>query len=140
MLPRQCSVWDGSGVSVAGTEGILLRQVRSCHGLKWCWFAGTIARRAHRRKPGPEPCRRLVAYDEPVADELLSPAEVARVLYIPEWLVHSLIVEGKLPAMRSPVRVLRSDLDQCLEACRIKPGDLANRISTAHRNITAGRR
>lgn len=59
-------------------------------------------------------------------DEWIDPAEAARLLNLPERIVYTLIEEGKVPAVRWPVRIRRSDLDQCLEASRIKPGDLAH--------------
>jgi excisionase family DNA binding protein len=59
-------------------------------------------------------------------DEWLEPAEAARLLDVPERVVYTLIQEGKLRSVRWPARILRSDLDKCLDACRIKPGDLAH--------------
>ena len=59
-------------------------------------------------------------------DEWLDPAEAARLLNLPERIVYTLIEEDKVPAVRWPVRIRRSDLDACLDACRIKPGDLAH--------------
>ncbi len=58
-------------------------------------------------------------------DEWLDPAEAARLLQLPERFVYTLIEEHQLPALRWPVRIRRSDLDRCLEACRIRPGDLS---------------
>jgi excisionase family DNA binding protein len=66
-------------------------------------------------------------YDPVVAeDDWIDPAEAARLLNLPERIVYTLIEEGKVPAARWPVRIRRADLDLCLEACRIKPGDLAH--------------
>lgn len=59
-------------------------------------------------------------------DDWLDPAEVARLLNLPERIVYTLIEEGKVPAVRWPVRIRRSDLALCLDACRIKPGNLAH--------------
>lgn len=59
-------------------------------------------------------------------DEWIDPAEAARLLNLPERIVYTLIEEGKVPAVRWPARIRRSDLGLCLEACRIKPGDLAH--------------
>ena len=59
-------------------------------------------------------------------DEWLDPAEAARLLNLPERIVYILIEEGKVPAVRWPVRIRRGDLDLCLEACRIRPGELAH--------------
>lgn len=76
------------------------------------------------------PCRKSAAggiYDQAVAeDEWIDPAEAARILNLPERIVYTLIEEGKVPAVRWPVRIRRSDLGLCLEACRIKPGELAH--------------
>jgi excisionase family DNA binding protein len=40
--------------------------------------------------------------------------------------IYRMIRDGRLPAMRFPVRIRREDLDDCLERCRIKPGELAH--------------
>jgi hypothetical protein len=72
-------------------------------------------------------------------DEWINPAEAARLLHLPERIVYTLIEEGKVHAVHWPVRIRRSDLHLCLEACRIKPGDLAhlNRYpSGRHHNTT----
>lgn len=53
----------------------------------------------------------------------IAPAEVARILNVPQRIIYVLINEGKLTAMRWPVTVRRSDLDSCVRTCRIKPGD-----------------
>lgn len=59
-------------------------------------------------------------------EEWIEPAEAARLLNLPERIIYTLVQEGKVPAVRWPVRIRRADLDKCLEACRIKPGDLAH--------------
>lgn len=42
---------------------------------------------------------------------------------LPPNNVYGLIQEGKLPALRFPVRIRRRDLDTLFERCRIKPGE-----------------
>lgn len=37
-----------------------------------------------------------------------------------------MVHQGKLPAVRWPVRLLRSDVLASVDACRIKPGELAH--------------
>ena len=59
-------------------------------------------------------------------DESISPAEASRLLNLPERIVYTLIEESKLPAVRWPARIRRGDLGRCIEACRIKPGELAH--------------
>ena len=61
-----------------------------------------------------------------MADEWITPAEAAKVLGVGEPVVYRLIDQGKLPALRWPVRLLRSDVLACLDACRVKPGELAH--------------
>lgn len=47
--------------------------------------------------------------------------------------IYQMVRDGRLPALRFPVRIRRQDLDTCLERCRIQPGELA------HLNQYAGR-
>lgn len=60
-------------------------------------------------------------------DDWLDPGQAARALNLPERIIYTLIAEGKVAARRWPVRIRRSDLAPCLEACRIRPGELAHR-------------
>lgn len=50
----------------------------------------------------------------------------ARYLAFHPETIYRMIREGRLPALRHPVRIRREDLDACLERCRIKPGELAH--------------
>lgn len=87
------------------------------------WRAGTCALGRTRRRT--DRCRRI--YDPLVdEDEWLDPAEAARLLKLPERIIYVLIAEGTVPAVRWPARIRRADLDLVLEACRIRPGDLAH--------------
>ena len=52
--------------------------------------------------------------------------EAARYLAFHPNTVYRMIREGKLPALRFPVRIRRQDLDTVIERCRIKPGELAH--------------
>ena len=74
-----------------------------------------------------------------MADDWLDAEEAARLLNLPERIVYILIRHGALPSLRWPVRVRRRDLRESLEASRIKPGDLSNRIAATRRTDTAGR-
>ena len=38
--------------------------------------------------------------------------------------IYRMVRDGQLSASRFPVRILREELDACLERCRIKPGGL----------------
>ena len=60
-------------------------------------------------------------------DQWLDVEAAARLLDFPPNTVYRLIREGKLPALRFPVRIRRQDLDSVLERCRVKPGELSGR-------------
>lgn len=40
--------------------------------------------------------------------------------------IYRLVREGKLPALRFPVRIERRHLDACYDQCRIRPGELSH--------------
>jgi len=58
--------------------------------------------------------------------EWMGVEEAARLLDLHPKTIYQLIRDGKLPAVRFPVRIRRQDLDGLLERCRIKPGELAH--------------
>jgi excisionase family DNA binding protein len=53
-------------------------------------------------------------------EQLLKPADIARILNISKALAYRLIQHGEIPAIRisHAVRVMRSDLDEYLKRCR----------------------
>ena len=57
--------------------------------------------------------------------EWIDAEAAARHLAPPATVIYRMIEDRQLPALRFPVRIRRSDLDECLERCRIRPGDLA---------------
>lgn len=48
-------------------------------------------------------------------------------------LVYRLIDDGRLHALRFPVRIRRAEVDACLERCRVQPGALAHLDSSSHK-------
>src|SRR4051794_38041284 len=70
--------------------------------------------------------------------EWLDAEEAARYLAFHPNTVYRLIREGKLPALRFPVRIRRQDLDTVIERCRIKPGELAHLNQYAKRDHLSG--
>ena len=64
----------------------------------------------------------------PVAEpaEWLDVEATARYLDVHPNTIYRMIRDGRLPALRSPVRLRREDLDACLDRCRIRPGELAH--------------
>lgn len=50
----------------------------------------------------------------------------ARYLNFHPNTIYQIVRDGRLPALRFPVRIRQRDVDTCLERCRIKPGDLAH--------------
>lgn len=63
-----------------------------------------------------------------VADEAewLDIEAAARYVGLSANTLYRLVREGKLLALRFPVRVRRQDLDAVTEVCRIRPGELAH--------------
>lgn len=59
-------------------------------------------------------------------DQWIDVEGAAKLLDFHPNTVYRLIGDGKLPALRFPVRIRRRDLDGLLERCRIKPGELAH--------------
>ena len=64
----------------------------------------------------------------PVAerDEWLTAQEGASYVRLPLNTIYQMVRDGRLPALRFPVRIQRQHLDTLLERCRIKPGELAH--------------
>lgn len=58
-----------------------------------------------------------------MSEEWLDAEAAGRYLDLPTDSIYRMIHEGKLPALRFPVRISRSDLDNVLERCRVKPGE-----------------
>ena len=58
--------------------------------------------------------------------EWLDVEAAARYLNFHPNTVYRMVREGKLAALRFPVRIRCEDLDSCLEQCRIRPGQLAH--------------
>ncbi len=56
--------------------------------------------------------------------EYLTVSEVASRLGLPERAIYRPIDEGKLGALRWPVRIPLDEVEAVLERCRIKPGEL----------------
>jgi excisionase family DNA binding protein len=59
-------------------------------------------------------------------DEWLDAEAAARYINLPVRSIYRLIHDGRLEAVRLPVRVRRHELDACLERCRIRPGEVAH--------------
>jgi excisionase family DNA binding protein len=59
-------------------------------------------------------------------DEWMDAEAAARYLDFHPNTIYQMVRDGRLPALRFPVRIRRSDLDGVLERCRIKPGELAH--------------
>jgi excisionase family DNA binding protein len=57
-------------------------------------------------------------------DEWLDAEAAARYLGFHVNTIYQMVRDGRLPALRFPVRIRPEDLDTCLERCRIKPGEL----------------
>lgn len=73
--------------------------------------------------------------------EWLDAEEAAKLLNFHVNTIYQMVRDGRLPAMRFPVRIRRSDLDGVLERCRIKPGELRHLNAYAksdHRSPPAG--
>jgi excisionase family DNA binding protein len=58
--------------------------------------------------------------------EWLNTETAGRYLNLPTTTIYRMVREGRLPALRFPVRIHRQHLDTVLERCRIKPGELAH--------------
>jgi excisionase family DNA binding protein len=69
---------------------------------------------------GPSVRCRAVASGE----EWLDAEAAARYLDFHVNTIYQMVRDGRLPALRFPVRIRREDLDTCVERCRIKPGEL----------------
>ncbi len=67
-------------------------------------------------------------------DEWVDLETAARRLGVAPKLVRRLVDDGELDVRRAPIRIRRSELDACLERCRIAPGALA------HLDPNAGKR
>ena len=78
---------------------------------------------------------RLVAEEA----EWMDVEAAARYLDFHANTIYRLVREGRLPALRFPVRIRREDLDACLERCRIKPGELAHLNQYARGTQLSGR-
>lgn len=71
-------------------------------------------------------------------DEWLDADGAARYLAVPKRTLFRLVDEGKLYGLRFPVRIRRSDLDECIGRCRVRPGELAHLDANARRRGAAG--
>ena len=73
--------------------------------------------------------------------EWLDVDAAARYLDFHPNTIYRMIREGRLVALRFPVRIRRGDLDACIERCRIKPGELAhlNAYAVGRGETKAGR-
>ena len=58
--------------------------------------------------------------------EWLDVEAAARYLDFHPNTIYRMIREGRLAALRSPVRIRREDLEACVEGCRIKAGELTH--------------
>ncbi len=58
--------------------------------------------------------------------EWLSVEEASSYLGLPANTIYRMVRDGRLTALRFPVKVRRNDLDRFFELCRIKPGELAH--------------
>lgn len=58
--------------------------------------------------------------------EWLDVEAASRYVKLPTDTLYRLVREGKLGAVRFPVRIRRQDLDALNELCRIRPGELAH--------------
>jgi excisionase family DNA binding protein len=71
-----------------------------------------------------------MAYDHPVADDIewLSTADAARRLGITPRTLYRFLDQGDLPGYRfgRVIRLKATEVEEFIEASRIKPGDLAN--------------
>lgn len=71
----------------------------------------------------------------PVAEEEgLDVEAAAAYLGLPARLVYAMVNAGQVPALRFPLQIRRQDLENCLERCRIRRGELA------HLDLNATRR
>lgn len=59
-------------------------------------------------------------------DEWMDAEAAAKHLDFHVNTIYQMIRDGRLPALRFPVRIRREDLDTLLDRCRIKPGELAH--------------
>ena len=60
------------------------------------------------------------------SEEWMDAEAAARYLNFHVNTIYQMVRDGRLPALRFPVRIRREDLDTCLERCRIKPGELSH--------------
>jgi len=56
--------------------------------------------------------------------EWLDVEAAAEHVRLPVNTIYRMVRDGRLPALRFPVRIRREDLDTLLDRCRIKPGEL----------------
>ncbi|MCA1708124.1 MAG: helix-turn-helix domain-containing protein, partial [Actinobacteria bacterium] len=56
-------------------------------------------------------------------DEWLDAEAAARYINLPIGSIYRLVHEGRLEAVCPPVRVRRQDVEDCVERCRIRPGE-----------------
>lgn len=59
-------------------------------------------------------------------EEWLDAEAAAAYLRLPTRLVYAMVNAGQVPGLRFPLRIRRQDLENCLDRCRIRPGDLAH--------------
>ncbi len=78
----------------------------------------------------------------PVADseEWMDGEAAASYLTFHVNTIYQMVRDGRLPALRFPVRIRREDLDTCLERCRIKPGELSHLNQYARRGAETPQR
>jgi excisionase family DNA binding protein len=83
---------------------------------------------SRRSRPRPRAQHTFRYASAPVAKEAewLDAEEAAKRLDFHVNTIYQMVRDGRLPALRFPVRIRRSDLDGLLERCRIKPGELAH--------------
>ena len=59
-------------------------------------------------------------------DEWIGVEAAARLIDLHRNTIYRLVREGRLPALKFPVRIRRQDLDDLLDRFRVKPGELAH--------------
>jgi excisionase family DNA binding protein len=59
-------------------------------------------------------------------NEWIDVEATARLIDLHPNTIYRLVREGRLTALKFPVRIRRQDLDDLLDRCRIKPGELAH--------------
>lgn len=119
--------------------GVLRSVPKSWPPRVWVSSVESFASATAEHRPDPDGPRQPGGDRSPVAPNRggvtppLSVEAAARLVGLRPAILRRSIANGELPAVGSPPRLQRSDLDAYLDRCRIKPGELSHLDANAKR-------